>query len=223
MSARHLSPEVKALLVEGQDDKHVVWQLYDACTQQEPMPEFGVIEKVNLIQLLKSIPGEIRAPDREAVGIVIDADEDPEQRWNEVVDCLQHAVEHFPCELGPADIVRLCVRDPRGTILPSRPRIGVWMMPNNESAGELEDFVAAMIPEGDLIWPMATRYIEDIPRVERKFSNDKILKAQLFAWLAARREPGRMGAAIGAGDLVLGGIVTECFVTWLRALFEQEN
>ena len=26
-------------------------------------------------------------------------------------------------------------------------------MPNNESAGELEDFAAKLIPEDDLVWP----------------------------------------------------------------------
>ena len=221
MNARTLSPEKRALLVEGQDDRHVAWQIYDAYHRHEEIPEFGVIDKANLNELLKSVPGEIRAPGRVAIGIVVDADEDPERRWNEVVGCLQRAVKDFPCKLSSADVGRLCVRRPGGTILPSSPRVGVWMMPDNESTGELEDFVALMIPEDDEIWPLATRYIEDIPHSERKFRSNKMLKAKLFAWLASRKEPGRMGAAIGAGDLLVDGAQTGNFVGWLRGLFQH--
>ena len=223
MAARDLPSQRNALLVEGQDDKHVVWQLYDVCQQRVQMPEFGVLDKLNLDQLLKSVPAEIRAPEREAIGIVVDADENPEKRWNEVVRNLRSAVKDFPCRLSPEDVAQLCICEPAGVVLPSKPRIGVWMMPDNESAGELEDFIARMIPAEDVVWPLANLYIDGIPRKGRKFRKEKEHKAKLFAWLAARREPGRMGAAIGAGDLSIDGELTENFVSWLRELFEPEG
>ena len=43
--------------------------------------------------------------------------------------------------------------------------------------------------------------------------------AKLYAWLAARKEPGRMGAAVSAGDLVVQGSLCEDFFTWLVKLF----
>ena len=52
------------------------------------------------------------------------------------------------------------------------PRVGVWLMPDNESAGELEDFVARMIPGDDPVWPLSESYIEGIPLVDRKFATE---------------------------------------------------
>ena len=59
------------------------------------------------------------------------------------------------------------------------------MMPDNCSVGELEDFVVEMIPPDDLVWPLAQRYIEKIPNPA--FKESKVLRAQLYAWLAARK------------------------------------
>ena len=82
------------------------------------------------------------------------------------------------------------------------PTVGVWLMPDNGSTGELEDFVIRMIKDHDPVWPLAQAYIDNIPGDDRKFSSAKSDKAKLYAWLATRKKPNRMGAAIGAGDLV---------------------
>ncbi len=103
------------------------------------------------------------------------------------------------------------------------PRVGVWMMPDNGSPGELEDFVIGMVPEADTVFPLASAYINDIPEGERKFAADKTRKAELHAWLAARKEPGRMGAAIGAGDLSVDGELARQFLDWLRRVFPPEG
>ena len=57
---------------------------------------------------------------------------------------------------------------PDGTIIQANPRIGIWLMPDNMSVGELEDFVVQMIPEGDQVWPLSQRYIEEIPEEGKK-------------------------------------------------------
>ena len=73
------------------------------------------------------------------------------------------------------------------------PRIGIWVMPDNQSVGELEDFVAQMIPDHDLVWPRSQTYIVDIPPPARKFADNKINKSQVHAWLAARSFPASWG------------------------------
>lgn len=93
-------------------------------------------------------------------------------------------------------------------------------MPDNESPGELEDFAAKMVPASDPVWPSSREYIANIPDEERKFDSGKAPKAELFAWLATRREPGRMGAAIGADDLSLDNQPSKTFLKWLTDLFE---
>ena len=93
-------------------------------------------------------------------------------------------------------------------------------MPDNKSPGELEDFAANMVPDNDPIWPSSRGYIANIPKQDRKFDCDKTPKAELFAWLATRNEPGRMGAAIGASDLALDNEPSETFLKWLSDLFK---
>ncbi len=94
-------------------------------------------------------------------------------------------------------------------------------MPDNKSHGELEDFAAQMIPEDDPVWPSSREYIANIPVKDRKFDSDKTPKAELFAWLATRKNPGRMGAAIGADDLSLDNQPSKKFLKWLTELFKQ--
>ncbi|MXZ31256.1 MAG: hypothetical protein F4Z22_10575 [Acidimicrobiia bacterium] len=110
---------------------------------------------------------------------------------------------------------------PKGTIVitEGKPDVGIWLMPNNQAPGELEDFVSEMIPEEDLVWPKSEQYIDEIPSSSRRFPEDKAHKAKVHAWLAARRHPGLMGLAIREGDLEVSGILCQDFAEWLRRLF----
>ena len=216
----------RILLVEGQDDKHLVWQLcrrdgssfsttrlgYDrmSVTLLPQASTFLISEKVNSIELLASIDTEIRASGRQALGILVDANGNLAQRWEEVKEAFPSGIQ-----LDPSP-------HPAGTIIaeqPYQPRIGIWLMPDNRSAGELEDFVLQMVPIDDAVWPLSRSYIESIPAPDRKFMLDKTDKAKLHAWLAARKEPGRMGAAVGAGDLEVNGHLCRDFFSWLTRLF----
>ena len=94
-------------------------------------------------------------------------------------------------------------------------------MPDNSSNGDLEDFVVQMVPSGDLVWGFAQRYIDGIPQQDRKFSQQKTQRAKLYAWLAAREDPRRMGSAIGAHDLDVRGPLCYNFIAWLKDLFAK--
>lgn len=198
-------PDSRVLLVEGQDDEHVVRRLRE---QHQAVPSFSILNKQTISKLLPSISLEIRAPDRQAVGILVDANDDIAARWDAVRS-----------QLSKADILPPTAPDSAGTIIDGTPRVGIWLMPDNESSGELEDFVVRMIPDGDEVWPLSQRYIEEIPEAERKFSAKKKLRAQLYAWLAAREDPRQMGLAIHARDLEVDGELSNTFVAWLTKLF----
>lgn len=195
----------RVLLVEGQDDKHVVLQL---CHRHESTPSFSISDKDNITQLLESLALEMKVSGRQAVGILVDANDDVTGRWN----AIQNRLRRADIEPPPSP-------NPDGTIIQARPRIGIWLMPDNTSAGELEDFVAQMIPTEDPVWPLSLSYIEGIPGADRKFSEKKKLRAQLYAWLAAREDPRRMGLAIRARDLKVDGDLSKKFVAWLNGLF----
>lgn len=196
----------RVLLVEGADDKHVVLQL---CNRHQAMPEFYIQDKDGIAVLLEGIGSEIMAPGRKAVGILVDANDNLDARWSAVANRLR--AENIEVPSSP---------ERTGTIIDSTPRVGIWLMPNNESPGELENFVSEMIPDDDPVWPLPENYIDGIPRADRKFAEKKILRAKIHAWLATREDPRQMGAAIGAHDLHVDGTLSTDFANWLQQLFE---
>lgn len=199
-------PPPRLLLVEGQNDKHVIGHLWQRIYGSDL--SFCISDKQSVEQLLRSIGTEAMTPGREALGIVVDTNDDVSSRWEAVVDRLRGAGIDPPTRLDPA-----------GAIIDGTPRVGIWLMPDNASTGELEDFVAKMVPSDDTVWPMSKGYIEGIPRPERKFKEGKILRAQIHAWLAAREDPRLMGLAIGTKDLDIDGALCKRFAGWLERLF----
>lgn len=199
-------PEPKVLLVEGQNDKHVVLQL---CNRHPAIPDFYIQDSGDINQLLAAIGPQALAPGRETLGILADTDDSLQSRWDE----LAHQLAGVGIPLPPAP-------EPGGTIIPgSQLRVGVWLMPNNQNTGELEDFVSQMIPAADPVWPLARQYIDGIPLPDRKFTAGKTRRAEIHAWLAARAEPRLMGLAIRTHDLATNAPLCQTFLTWLNRLF----
>ena len=195
------SPD-RVLLVEGPDEIHVIRHL---CDRHQLTSTFSILNKEGITNLLPSINPEIKAPGRRAIGIVADANDDLNARWNAVIDRLRGANIQAPRR-----------PEPTGTIMDGSPRVGIWLMPDNTASSELENFVTRMIPAGDQVWPLSRRYIDDIPEAERKFSESKTQRAELYAWLAAREDPRRMGSAIGARDLDITGLLCQNLLPGLR-------
>ncbi len=198
-------PPNRLLLVEGADDLHVVRHIRN---RQSDMPEFDISDKNGFPNLKAAISPEFKAPGRRALGILVDANDDFDARWQAIAHQLRQAGVSPPTHVTPA-----------GTIVLSEPRVGVWLMPDNSSPGELEDFIQRLMPVGDPVWPRAQRFIDDIPTLDRKFATGKTLRAEIHAWLATRAEPRKMGAAIAAGDLNTTDPLANRFADWLRRLF----
>ena len=202
------SPENRVLLVEGEDERHVVRHI---CESNSLPASFCIREKGGRPKLLASIRSEILAEGRIAVGIVVDANNNSQSRWQSIAH-----------KLGTAGITTPAGPDSNGTIIGGQPRVGIWLMPDNKSPGELEDFIASMIPSEDPVWPLSKDYIDAIPEEHREFKEGKIQRAKVHAWLAAREEPRLMGSAIGRGDLETNSGNCKKFMGWLRKLFEHE-
>ena len=200
------------LVVEGQNDRHAIQHL---CERADPTLTFGIQDYEGIDNVIRRIRAYANSSDRPAVGFVLDADDDPNQTWRRVTGQLMRVTPAIPLPTGP---------NPDGTIIPKdpttgQPRIGVWIMPDNVSLGELENFVERMIPAGDNVWPLSQQYIDGIPTEHRKFAAGKRLRAQIHAWLAAREDPRRMGSSIRANDLAVNGTLSQTFLAWLARLF----
>ena len=216
------------LLVEGQDDQHFIQQLWNKHYYQKQSkslfytnqkPPFSILDKKGAPSLISGITEEIDVPDREVLGILVDADNDLNEQWKKIAHELKTATKH------PQAIPKH--PDPMGTIINNYKigkskrelRIGVWLMPDNASPGELEDFAVKMVPDNDPVWPLSKEYIQNIPKQYRKFDCDKTPRAELYAWLATNKDPGRMGSAIKAEDLTLNNQPSETLLKWLSELF----
>jgi len=202
-------PDSQVLLVEGSSDKYVVKFLLKCRGLSRP---FKIEHKGGFKPLHESIPSHIKGSGIKAVGILVDANDNFEARWQSI------------CEQLPSTIraVQQPEPEPGGNVFlgPRGQRIGVWLMPDNQNKGELEDFVHGLIPSDDPILPHAKKYIDNIPEEDRKFKDRKRVKAYVHAWLAACKKPRPMGLAIKEGDLDKNAAEAVRFVDWLRRLFQ---
>lgn len=206
----------RQLLVEGKNDRHVIWAL---CNQYQ-LPETFSVEvpeeegTEGIEALLAGLPARIDEPKLQTLGIVVDADRDLAARWQAVRDRL--AVS------GYTDIPKS--PPPEGWVYtsPDLPRVGVWLMPDNQLPGMLEDFVAHLMPPDDALRPKAEAILQEI---ERDCLNCYTLvhrpKALIHTWLAWQETPGMpMGQAITAQVLKYDCGIALAFVEWLQRLFE---
>ncbi len=200
----------RVLLVEGRDDCHVVMSL---CAAHRVPETFGIYSCGSDQQVLKRLNALISQPDPPTtVGVVLDADR-PEiaTRWQSVRGKLRRYPYVFPAK-----------PERRGTILEAidhRPRLGFWLMPDNERSGMLEDFCL------DLAEPEARAFAGDCVAEARakgvtSFKEAHHPKAVVHTYLAWQDEPGRpLGQAITTQALRPDSELSSRFCAWLRELF----
>ena len=182
----------KIMLVEGTDDEHVIKHIcgsYEDLRLDEVKPQGGADE------LLKAIPNQLRRlyDDGDVVGIVIDAGDSPEARWQSLRNIFDQAgYPNVPRQPDPNGTI---LESPEGTVLP---RAGVWIMPDNRTPGILEDFLRFLVPDRQsALFAHAERSVATVP--ERRFAENDTLKAVIHTWLAWQAEPGKpYGTAITA-------------------------
>ena len=88
------------LLVEGQDDEQVVRHLCHGMKLT-----FSIKSKDGFTKLLSSISSEIKVPERRAVGIIVDANDNLQNRWQAVSDQLLKAKIKAPSSPAPTGTI----------------------------------------------------------------------------------------------------------------------
>lgn len=125
----------KVLLVEGDNDCHVVMAL---CAAHNVPETFGIYQCNSDTGVLKRLNALIIRPNPpQVIGVMLDADSPSlESRWQSIKSKLKHYKYIFPAN-----------PDINGTIVESsgdKPKLGFWLMPNNQDSGMLEDFCAEL-------------------------------------------------------------------------------
>ena len=203
----------RILLVEGVDDEHVLKHL---CGNRGVPPLDEVKNHGGVDRLLDSLPVRLKASqDGDIVGVVIDADTDVASRWRALRDRLIGVgYEGLPEDPTPDGTI---LDPPIGKFLP---RVGIWMMPDNQSQGILEDFLRFLVPAGSRLFEHVKSRVAAIPNGERYFSQLAEPKAVIHTWLAWQEEPGKpLGTAITARYLDPNVAQVDVLVAWLNRLF----
>lgn len=201
------------LLVEGNDDFHVVSAI---CQQFDVAPTFGIIDSKGIDKLLPQI--SVRVKLREPfIGILVDADTDLTAKWQQLQSILT------PLGYNMSSKPEL-----EGTITRSEISstiIGIWIMPDNQVPGMLEDFARILIPKGDALLPFAEKIVDEVMSMETaKIKAVHRSKAIIHTWLAWQESPGTpMGLAITKTYLNHNHELCLMFVAWLNRLFNSES
>ncbi len=207
---------VNRLIFEGPDDKHVVWNLlFNHEFNGEPLCDnFNDKDckvKNGVDHLIDTLNEELRATDLANLGVILDADTDLARQWARITRVL----DGYGCRNVPA------TPSADGTVVETTDgkKIGIWVMPDNRSAGALEDFVGSLIAEDDELWPKAQKDVNDIPVKSRRFKPSYLSKAHVHTWLAWQEEPGtRMGQTFKKKYLDPNHPQAYTFVTWIKRL-----
>ena len=142
----------KRLLVEGDEDKRVIPELLDKfVVWGEKKSEAVVLIKPfdGFEPLLEAgaIEAELNVADQQALGIIIDADDQRDLRWAAVLRECTRVIPDFPETLPREGLIH---------VAPFGLRVGVWIMPDNQSRGMLETFLSELVPKDqDSLWAYA--------------------------------------------------------------------
>lgn len=208
----------RVLLVEGPDDREVFRHL----TNRHGFGDQISVEACGGIgEAFESLDTRLLAENDQWIGIVVDVDEGVpahpiQRRWTRVRAILR--------DRGYTRVPQRPHVD--GTIIrqAGRPVVGVWLMPDNELPGMLEDFVGRLIPDEEpsrRLWIRAMAAVQAIPEDERLFGPTDVSKATIHTWLAWQEEPGNpMGLAIRKGFLNPHASHALKLIAWLRDLFD---
>jgi hypothetical protein len=148
--------------------------------------------------------------------VVLDTDQHGVMgRWQQIQQSISDHHYTFPS-----------VPDINGTILPEHsaanlPQLGIWLMPNNQDPGMLEDFLMKMADQYAIIvaeWSVQTAELAEVA----SFKSVHRSKAILHTYLAWQDEPGKPpGQSVTSHALHPDTDIAYNFTDWLQRLFCQ--
>ena len=206
------------LVVEGTDDRHAIKNLlihrgvqYD----NEPLPEkIPIIEsKEGKDELLRGVEQAVRFSSNLSVGFVLDANSSPNDTWKAIGSQLGKTGMTVPNKI-PLDGF---VDDAQQFAA----RVGVWIMPDNQSSGSQENFLTTLIDKGDQLLPLAKKSTAEARKLGASFPDAAENKAKICTWLAWQYKPGLpYGTAVRANYFRGASPAAESFFTWYCRLFQ---
>lgn len=200
----------KLLLVEGNDDKHVMFAI---CEKFKIKENFTIIDCTGIEKLYTQIPVRFKQSGIDTIGIIVDADIDLQKRWLQLLRILNPIFDGLPKHLPKEGLIHES----------NDKKIGVWVMPNNITSGMLEDFIQFLVPDEDVLLPIVKQHLDAIEIAKQnKYRLIHRTKAEIHAWLALQEDPETpMGLSITKRYLTLEREECKNLVKWLSTLFKE--
>lgn len=209
----------KRLLVEGREEQRVIPELIEkngiAWGDSKDswivkIDEFDGVEK-----LLKPgvIEAELKSSGLSHLGILVDADEVLANRWTAIRDRCSKAFPNLPKTFPDT---RIIVENDVGL------RLGVWIMPDNKTAGMLETFLGFLVPNTqDRLFVAAQESARNARELGAPYIDAHASKANIYTWLAWQDPPGRqLHQAVLQEILSPRSPHAQPFVSWFRQLYQ---
>ena len=171
------------LLVEGRSEENAIREFYK---QWKIDINFDISSEGSITKLKTSFKMHLKSSNiLRKLWVIIDADTSYACAWQSIRDILERSGKYNPP-------LQLC---PKGLILTPIDEndlvVGVWIMPNNQDVGMLEDFMMGIIPEDNMLLHEAETVLTNIEKKNiQKYKNVHRAKAKLHTWLAWHDEPG---------------------------------
>lgn len=206
----------KVALVEGTTDLHVISAL---CNQFNVPTNFEINPCGGVDQALEELDSLIlsTSPKIEIIGLIIDADKDycnnPEQSFSNRWDEVKLILEKYKYD-NLQDFPRISTFTQK-----NKPKIGIWLMPNNQNAGMLEDFLLDSILENHIKTAMdcVKKAKDDKITSFRNFHESKAIIHTYLSWL---HKPGFVKTDSLINNFKHDSEISRRFVDWLKRLFE---
>jgi hypothetical protein len=218
LSIQELSRLPNQLYVEGKTDLHITLQLLMQFTHgSENNPPLHINEKSgkdNILSKPKFIQTVLDTETTRAVGFVLDADDDAEDRWKSIRSQLVAIDASVAVDLPATGLIHL---------LPDDKRVGVWIMPDNRSNGAIETLCAKLIPaEQSQVWDYTETAITTAKKRGATWRNPEDRdKARIHSYLAWQSEPGTPpGLAIKTRLLDAHAAAAKPYIDWALELFQ---
>ncbi|MEH2397109.1 DUF3226 domain-containing protein [Nostoc sp.] len=208
----------KKLLVEGQDDLRVIPELIEkngirwGDKRKEAIvliEDCGGYENIDA----NLISTELQASGLTHLGVIIDADEDLSVRWISIRNACLPSIPDIPEEISETGLIH---------VTNNGIKFGIWIMPDNQTRGMLETFLAYMIKdEAETIWQYAQEVAQEAKNKGASFKDSYLDKAKIYSWLAWQEEPGRqLHQAIKYKILNPQHPKAQTFLIWFKTLYD---
>ncbi len=200
----------RVLLAEGKNDCFVIASL---CSAHNVLENFGLYDSGSDAKALKRLSALIAGSEPlEVIGIVLDADNpNIQSKWASVKSRLTKLGYTMPSSPNLD-----------GTIVSADdlPRVGIWLMPNNNIDGMLEDFCRTLASDSAIDFAQACA-LEAKEKGYASFKDVHLSKSTIHTFLAWQDEPGMpLGQAITSNALDSSKPTAIQFIDFLKRLYE---